>query len=147
MKCFENVQGVGSLYLASVLYEFEREPILFICKDAAGSMYFCVCTEIRGFQRWLVAPVTVHTFRKLISNELEIAAFFSNSLVVHTITRDNDGPEYDIQVCGTDLDESDLPEKGTLLRRNIVEEMLLWDIDKEVLSDAAAHPNPNLCSQ
>ena len=34
---FENVIEKGNLYLDHILYEFEDEPILFLCKDKDGN--------------------------------------------------------------------------------------------------------------
>ena len=44
---FENVIEKGNLYLDHILYEFEDEPILFLCKDKDGNRYLCHCAEIR----------------------------------------------------------------------------------------------------
>ncbi len=51
---FENVSGVGNLYLDYVFDEFNGEPILFMCKNSVGGLYLCLCSEIRYEQRWVI---------------------------------------------------------------------------------------------
>lgn len=101
-----------------VLYEFESEPILFICKNNDANLYFCVCTEIRGFQRWIVVPIAVSTLPKLAKRDVDLASVISNSMVVHIITIDANGDEYNKTICGSDVSDVDLPKSGTFLRSN-----------------------------
>ena len=118
IKYFENIYNVGTLYLDYVFYEFESEPILFVCKDIHDNLYFCICTEIRGFQIWLVASVTIPTLSKLVNGEIDLSSVFSNSSIVHVITMELDGTEYNDVVCGTNICDEDLPDRGTFLRCN-----------------------------
>ena len=55
---FENVIEKGNLYLDHILYEFEDEPILFLCKDKDGNRYLCLCAEIRGERRLVLIEIS-----------------------------------------------------------------------------------------
>ena len=39
---FENVTGIGKLYLEYIFYEFGNEPLLFLCTDAGKNLYFAL---------------------------------------------------------------------------------------------------------
>lgn len=47
---FNNVEKVGQLYLEYVFFEFESEPMLFICHDQLNQTYLCLCSDIRHGQ-------------------------------------------------------------------------------------------------
>ena len=51
---FDNVARIGKLYLEYVFYEFENEPILFLCSDEEKKLYICLCSDIRYGQKWIV---------------------------------------------------------------------------------------------
>lgn len=73
---FENVIEKGNLYLDHILYEFEDEPILFLCKDKDGNRYLCHCAEIRGERRWVLIEISLELLKSLIEDETDIASAF-----------------------------------------------------------------------
>lgn len=44
---FRNVSEIGDLCLKRVFFEFESEPILFLCENQDKQSYLCLCSEIR----------------------------------------------------------------------------------------------------
>ena len=115
---FENVTGIGNLYLDYVFYEFEKEPILFVCADTEGTLYFCYCTEIRYEQKWLIVKVTTAILKELVEEEKGILEFIQSASKVIIITMDTRGCEASVDVRAADIDPLDLPQPGTFVRCN-----------------------------
>lgn len=113
---FENVTGIGNLYLDYVLYEFEKEPILFVCADTEEALYFCYCKEIRYEQKWLIVKATTAVLQELIEEEKEILEFIQSASKVIIITMDIRGCEDSVEVRAADIDPLDLPQPGTFVR-------------------------------
>lgn len=86
---FENVVTVGNLYLEYILYEFENEPILFICSDDSKNTYLCVCFDFRRHARWVVARCPINILLMLLRRCLTINATFRLPDSVIVIDRDN----------------------------------------------------------
>ena len=62
---FNNVEKVGQLYLEYVFFEFESEPILFICHDQLNQTYLCLCSDIRHGQKWIITKCDTKILRAL----------------------------------------------------------------------------------
>ena len=73
---FENVTGIGDLYLEHIFYEFESEPILCVCEDKSDKLYLSLCSEIRGRQKWLLSQCSVNLLKLLLNEKIDVASAF-----------------------------------------------------------------------
>lgn len=113
---FENVVTVGNLYLAYILYEFENEPILFICSDDSKELYLCICAEIRRHMRWIVARCQDKILSDLVSQKIPIASAFLLNDKVIVIECNNEDDETSKVINSKEINLLDLPEEGLMLR-------------------------------
>lgn len=116
---FENVAGIGDLYLEYVLLEFEAEPILFTCVDRCGQLYICLCSEIREEQRWIVSGCTLTVLRKLLMQQCDIVSVFCQYAELTVIRRNIMGEEESSVIGKASVDPLDLPESGVLLQGDL----------------------------
>ena len=115
---FKNIKGIGSLYLESIFYEFESEPIIFLCKDDKDILYFCLCTEIRYEQKWVLRKADLADLELLAKRKLDIKSFFAKEGAIIVITLDCDNIEKNDLVKTSEIDELDLPEEGVYILCN-----------------------------
>ena len=114
---FENLPYIGTLYLQTT-YLFFEEPILFLCVDAYGNKFLCLCAEFRDDYRWIVTETDNATLKKLITNELPTYEVFHRSKGKKYIVRwsgyDTDKENVTL-INFDDIPELDLPEKNSFL--------------------------------
>ena len=114
---FENLPYIGTLYLQTT-YLFFEEPILFLCVDAHGNKFLCLCAEFRDDYRWIVTETDNATLKKMITNELPTYEVFHKSKGKKYIVRWS-GYETDKESVALinfdDIPELDLPEKNSFL--------------------------------
>lgn len=127
---FKNVVTVGNLYLEYILFEFENEPILFICSDDLSNTYLCVCSDFRGHMRWVVARCPVNILRMLLRRRLTINSAFRLPNNVVVIDRDNKGNETSALIDRQFINPLDLPDpefmvKDTGNNEYIIEQLML----------------------
>lgn len=128
---FENIEKTGDLYLDYIFLEYEYEPIYFTCVDDFDNLYLCLCSEIRGKQRWVISKSDTKILRKLLEQQLDMAealCCFENVVIVD---RDICGDEYSRWVEVDRVDELDLPKAGTMLRCDR-ESALAYVLDKDL---------------
>lgn len=113
---FENVVEIGNLYLDYIIYEFENEPILFICKSENCNLYLCLCSEIRYEQKWIIVKCNPSILEKLAKKEIDIANAFLSSNDAIIIKMNLNGVEESSIVEMGNIDRLDLPEPGVFLR-------------------------------
>ena len=113
---FENVTGIGNLYLDYIFLEFEYEPIYFTCTDESDQLYLCLCSEIRKSQHWIISKCNTDVLQHLINNEIDMAHALCVNTYVITIDRDLNGKEYVQKVPVSEIDELDLPKSGIMLK-------------------------------
>lgn len=114
---FKDVKSVGDLYIDHILYEFEGEPIVFICRDEVNrDMYLSLCSEIRFGQKWVLVKSTVDVLRSLIYRKTDIAGVFLAAEEVIVITMDLEGNERSEIKKTDEMDRFDLPEEGLMIR-------------------------------
>lgn len=112
---FENVAGIGNLYLEHIFLEFCYEPIFFTCVSDKGNLYLCLCSEIRGGQKWVVSKCNIDTLQALINGEMDMASALCMQEQLILITRDLRSTEQSSIIDTADADPLDLPKAGTLL--------------------------------
>jgi len=113
---FENINGIGKLYLEHIFYEFESEPILFVCSDDNDNIYLCLCSEIRYIQKWIVSKCSISLLKKLIDEKLDVASSFLENSEVTVVEADLDGNEKNYCIDTEKIDPLDLPEEGTYIK-------------------------------
>ncbi len=118
---FSNVSTIGNLYLEYVFYEFENEPILFLCKDEMDNIYFCLCSDIRYGQKWIITKCTMDILRKAIEQKIDIVSVFSHQNKCVVINMDINGNENSFQKDIKDIDPLDLPKKETYIKCDKIE--------------------------
>lgn len=112
---FADVTQIGNLYLDSVWYEFESEPILFSCVDEAKNLYFCLCSDIRYGQRWLIMPCSTVALRGLSEDETDIASAFLSAQKIIVVDMNLQGEEHSYEVDYSQVERFDLPREGTYI--------------------------------
>lgn len=113
---FKNIDEIGDLYLDYVFLEYEYEPIYFTCVDDFENIYLCLCSEIRGKQRWVISKSNRAILRKLIDQQLDMAEAMCLFGYVVIVDRDIHGNEQSFPIDSETIDELDLPKRGTMLR-------------------------------
>ena len=106
---FNNVEKVGQLYLEYVFFEFESEPILFICHDQLNQTYLCLCSDIRHGQKWIITKCDTKILRALITAEIDIVTAFLKHQKAIVIDMDMEGTEKSYEINTEEIDPLDLP--------------------------------------
>ena len=112
-KVFENITGIGDLYLDKVLNTFEGENIVFVCEDVDGKYYFCICYEFRFPFGWVLTEITIDDLQKVLTGQMDMHLLYKNSSFIVQVTQSNE-----IKTTITDYEHIDkhyLPTEGVLL--------------------------------
>lgn len=115
---FENVTGIGKLYLEYTFFEFENEPILFLCGDQNKKLYICICSDIRYGQKWIITECKITTLKLLINEEIDIVSAFLRPKKAVIVNMDLQGNESNFEIEVDKIDKLDLPKEGTYIRCN-----------------------------
>ena len=117
LKYFEGVPRLGDLYLEHVFTSFDNEPIIFVCSDENFNLFLCLCSEIRGTQRWILSSSTVQVLEDLIDHKIDLYSALKNlpDEYKYIIEMDIEGNETFRRVLFDDIDELDLPCQDTYL--------------------------------
>lgn len=115
---FDNVIQVGKLYLEHIFYEFESEPVLFTCADDQKRLYFCLCSDIRFGQRWVITPCSIRQLEDLVEAKMDIASIFLSASHIIAIDMDLQGNETSSIINNGQIDRLDIPREGTYVRCN-----------------------------
>lgn len=90
-KYFENVEGIGELYLEKTFLKFEEENVLFICRDETGNRYLCVCYEMRYALKWVLCRVSRETILQMLLKSVTVRECYErsqNDLLLITYTEE-----------------------------------------------------------
>lgn len=115
---FNNIEGIDDLQLECIFYEFEEEPILFLCKSDKGELYFCLCSEIRGGQRWILVKTRLENLIPLAEKRMDIATFYLKSKNIIIIDMDLEGNESSKIIDSNMIEKVDLPKDGIFIKCN-----------------------------
>lgn len=72
MRYFEHVLDVGTLHLEKVLFEFDKTPMLVVCRDDCGKAYLCLCTDVIIQETWMITQVNNRILIDLIEDKIPI---------------------------------------------------------------------------
>lgn len=116
---FEHVITIGNLYLEHIFLQFEMEPVFFTCVDEKDNLFICLCSDIRGGQKWIISECSLYTLDRLITGTMDISSSLCIPEHLVLITRDLQGHEKSCMINTCDVDPLDLPKAGTLLKCDI----------------------------
>lgn len=92
---FKNVPQIGDLYLDKILFEFDYEPIVFVCKNINNLRFLCVCDDVIERYSWIVSRISNKKLIEVIENRITVMSVFSCSKhKILVIDRDFDSDEY-----------------------------------------------------
>lgn len=109
---FEDIIGVGRLYLEDIYYVFEGEPILFLCTDKDGIKYLCILSEIRYGKRWYIAKCDEYRVGMMLRQEIDIASNFLRNDTLVVVESDLRGNERSRVERTDSIDILELPQDG-----------------------------------
>lgn len=116
---FTDLPNVGDLYLTYTFLDFEGEPILFLCTDNAKKNYFCLCSEIRNEERWIIAPCENEELKLLVEDKLSIFDFFQSKKEITLVIMGQDRNEKSYLKKFLELEEADIPDRDLFLECDI----------------------------
>lgn len=114
---FEKIHNVGDLYLEKIFLEFENIPILFTCRDINNRLYLCLCSEIRGIQKWTVVRTKASVLISMIKDEITIYNVFEkseNNILLLSYKRGNKEIKCESMIF-EDIDELNFPDRNEFL--------------------------------
>ncbi len=112
---FKNVLDTGDLSLDKVLFEFEKLPIIFVCRDREECYYFCLYTDMIIDNTWMVTKVSRGLLLKLLDDEISILDMFKmsgNEIII--ISQHGESMSCEKKKF-QDISEDDLPEENEKL--------------------------------
>ena len=114
---FSALNELGDLYLEYIFLEFEQEPILFICKDIQGNMYFCLCSDMLDGYVWVLAECSMQSLKELIDKKKSLLEFFRQK---ESLFRIQNNQETDLceKTTPDKIDPLELPEQEVYLEWN-----------------------------
>ena len=92
-RYFENISGIGALYLEKTFLKFEEENILFVCLDDAGNRYLGVCYEMRYTLKWVLCQVSKETILQMLKGQITVHECFKKAgeqLLLINYTKETD---------------------------------------------------------
>ena len=132
---FEEISLLGKVNIERVLFSFEGEPIVFICKNRLGTRYICVNTGYGFEPSWLIARSSKKVIIKMLKDEISIFKAISESIdsifVVHQVA---DKLEYQ-RLPFDRIDRSELPDENETLQNSNVSEYIQQLESEELLKD------------
>lgn len=115
---FSNVGVFSDLYLEKVLFEYEGEPIIFICSNKKKK-FLCNCYDFRYELKWILSETNNNIILNLLDNEVTLrdAFLLSDKKKIQIIIDENDKTNIK-ELNANDIDMSILPAEGVGLRVN-----------------------------
>jgi hypothetical protein len=111
-KLMLDVESIGDLYLDSVFFEFEMEPLLFTCKDVKDNLYFGHCYKISSEQKWFIVPINEKELKDLKEQKSNIRKTLLSSPKIYNVLLNNEGKYSTTNY----IDIADLPSENVYLR-------------------------------
>lgn len=113
---FENVLDIGNLYLEHIYNTFEYEPILFTCSDDYNNLYFCICSDFRYTQKWIIVETDINILTKLVLGEIDILSVFtSKKKMIEAIKSASSDISYELKDTNN-INFLDLPKSKIYLK-------------------------------
>lgn len=111
-----NINNELKLEMAFPLIEFEGIPIVFVCTNNGLDVFFCICTEIRGLQQWIIIKTTCKSIEKLLLKQCDINSFIKENKKVYIARAEEsiDNISYK-EILTSDIEKCDIPPEGVYL--------------------------------
>jgi hypothetical protein len=107
---FEKLPFYGDLYIEEVYLEFENIPVLFSCYNENHKKFLCMCSEIRGIQKWTMAQIdkkvledmekgkisVYNAFARTVTGDIFLISYTKEGVTNTDIRRFKDVGEYDL---------------------------------------------------
>lgn len=123
-RYFQTIPGIGKLFIEEILFEFDKEPIVFVCRNDKKNRYLCLCTDSIESYSWMVAPVSTDILIELLLDKIAILQAFKQSPDKVYIL-DKSGDEINIRKYRfEDIPEDELPDENEKLESNNINEYL-----------------------
>lgn len=107
---FYDFHEYGDLYLEKTLYEFEGQPITFVCLDQKQKRYLCHCIcPVIPFT-WLVSRITNEELCEILWGQKTVFDYYRNSKSCVVMAEYNDGMKYSEYSPGR-VPDSELPDR------------------------------------
>lgn len=115
---FENITDIGDIFLDEIFLEFERIPVLFTCKDTKNRLFLCLCSEIRGIQKWTLVRTTASIIIAMLNDDITMYQAFeqSGNEVVLLSYKKEFGKIKRETKSFSEVNELNFPEKGEFLK-------------------------------
>lgn len=124
MSQFCIIPEIGKLTEEKVLFEFDKIPIIFVCKNQYRQRYLCICTDcILGYS-WMITEVSRDILIDLIRDKITVLeAFGLSKKKVYIIEKDKEQylwESYDF----SDVPKDELPDENEKLENPFLIEYL-----------------------
>ena len=128
---FKNLVRFGDLWLDYVLFGFEKEPLLFICRDINDKLYFCHCYQMIYTQKWYIAPISLYHLMDLIEKKQDVYSVFLFADIIIRVELEPGGEETSV-VTNFDDEEKvlDMIKKDVFLETDVKCAMMYVDYIK-----------------
>ncbi len=114
---FEGIENIGNLYLKCILWEFDYEPVIFICSDDKGDIFLCMYSESEEEQNWIIVPTQYSIIDDLVEQKIDLLTAISDDAAPKwMVTQNVDGSEINNLIKLEDIDPLILPKEGTFLK-------------------------------
>ena len=107
---FYKSQRYGQLNIEKVLFEFEGEPIVFICKNNRRSRFVCVNTGYGFEPSWIVAKANITTIIRMLKDEISVLDTISKTADKVLLLKENKMGLEAIYLAYNDIDPMELPD-------------------------------------
>lgn len=114
---FEGIENIGNLYLKCILWEFDYEPVIFICSDDKDDIFLCMYSESEKEQNWIIVPTQYSIIDDLVEQKIDLLTAISDDAAPKwMVTQNVDGSEINNLIKLEDIDPLILPKEGTFLK-------------------------------
>lgn len=124
MIYFRSVLEVGDLYLDKILFEFDKNPMLFVCKDQKEDYYLCLCTDVIIEYTWMITKVSRENLLKLLLDKIPILDIFKSSLEPIIIAAQQKNVILYEEKYFDEIAEEDLPEENEKLENPYISDYI-----------------------
>lgn len=119
-QIFSNLQYIGNIYLEQELFDNFIEPIVFVSRNDNGDLFLCLCTETRGFQRWMLSKTSYKTLVNLLDRKIDTnQAIKSDNDIKYIIDYTSDNGFSINSIKLNDIDKMEFPSNGVYLDEDI----------------------------
>lgn len=124
MTYFRSVLEVGDLYLDKILFEFDKNPMIFVCKDQKEDYYLCLCTDVIIEYTWMITKVSRENLLKLLLDEIPILDIYKSSLEPIIIAKQQKNVILYEEKYFDEIAEEDLPEENEKLENPYISDYI-----------------------